>query len=115
MTLQHKVLPETGKGIQRKLLIILNSAPSKTNYTTEAGHLSENPEIVQAWLKVAMLIYKKYVFGHSDEQNLFLIYIWSSSMSTVPGSQLPKPRKFPDQEEQWEHLLSYYLVSVLSS
>jgi len=46
MTLQHKVLPEIGKRIQRKLLITLSSAPSKTNYTTEAGHLSEDPEIV---------------------------------------------------------------------
>lgn len=45
MTLQYKVLPEIGKGVQRKLLITLSSAPLKTNYTTEAGHLNEDPEV----------------------------------------------------------------------
>lgn len=38
------------------------------------------------------MIYKKYIFGHPDDQNIFLIYTWSSF--TVPGSQLPKPLKF---------------------
>lgn len=46
MTLQNKVLPEIGKRIPRKLLITLSSAPSKSSYTTEAGHLTEDPEIV---------------------------------------------------------------------
>lgn len=35
-----------------------------------------------------ILVYKKYVFGHSHNQNIFLIYICSS---TVPGSQPLKP------------------------
>ena len=29
-------------------------------------------------------VYRKYIFGHSDDQNIFLIYIWSSF--TVSGS-----------------------------
>lgn len=35
-----------------------------------------------------IVIYKKYISGRSDDQNILLIYIWSSS--TVPGSQLLK-------------------------
>lgn len=30
-----------------------------------------------------------YIFGHSDDQNIFLIYIWS--LSKVSASQLSKP------------------------
>ena len=40
------------------------------------------------------MIYKKYIFGHSDDQNTFLIHIWPSSM--IPNSQLPKPLEFPE-------------------
>lgn len=42
-----------------------------------------------------IVISKKYIFGHSGEQNVFkfLIYIWS--FSTVPGLQLLKPLEFP--------------------
>lgn len=36
-----------------------------------------------------IVIYKKYMFGHSDDPNTFLMYIWS--LSTVPGPQLSKP------------------------
>ena len=36
---------------------------------------------------------KRYIFGHSEDQNIFLIYIWSSSL--VPGLQLLKPLEFP--------------------
>ena len=39
-----------------------------------------------------IVIYSKYTFGHSDDQNIFLIAMWSSS--TVPGSQLSKPLEF---------------------
>ena len=59
-----------------------------------------------------IVIYKKFAFGPSDDQNIFLIFIWS--LSTVPGSQLPKPVEFPELEEQWEHLL-LYLVSCVQS
>lgn len=41
-----------------------------------------------------IVIYKKYRFGHSDDHNVFLIYIWS--LSTVPDSQLPKSLEFPE-------------------
>lgn len=41
------------------------------------------------------VIYKKYAFGHSDDQNVFLMYVWSSSR--VPGSQLPRPLTFPER------------------
>lgn len=33
-------------------------------------------------------IYKKYIFGHSDDQNILLIHMWPSA--TVPDSQLPR-------------------------
>ena len=49
-----------------------------------------------------IVINKKYIYGLSDDQDIFLIYI--CSLSTVPGSQLLKPLKFPEKE-QWEHLL----------
>lgn len=55
-----------------------------------------------------IVIYKKFALGHSDDQSIFFIFIWS--LSTVPGSQLPKPLEFPELEEQWEQLL-LYLVS----
>ena len=29
------------------------------------------------------MVHKKYVCGHSDDQNIFLIHIWSSSMIPV--------------------------------
>lgn len=38
------------------------------------------------------MIYKKNLFGHSDDQSIFLIYMWSSS--TVPGIQIPNPWNF---------------------
>ena len=44
--------------------------------------------------KCNIVIYKKYIFGHSDDQNIFLIYIWSLSM--VAGLQLPKCLEFPE-------------------
>ena len=34
------------------------------------------------------VIYKKYIFDYSDDQNIFLIYIWSSS--TAHSSQKPR-------------------------
>lgn len=37
-------------------------------------------------MDVSTLIYKDCIFGHSDDCNLFLIGIWSSS--SVPGSGL---------------------------
>ena len=40
-----------------------------------------------------IVFYKKYIFDHSGDQNIFLIYIWS--LSTVPGSQPPEPMDFP--------------------
>ena len=40
-----------------------------------------------------IVTYKKYIFGHSDDQNIFPIYFWSLSM--VPGSQFPRPLKSP--------------------
>ena len=39
-----------------------------------------------------IVIYKKYRFGHSDDQKLFLIYVWS--LFVVSGSQPPKPLEF---------------------
>ena len=39
-----------------------------------------------------LVIYKKYVFGLSDDQNMFLIYIWSSSAVLV--SQPPTSLEF---------------------
>lgn len=39
------------------------------------------------------MIYKNYVFGRSDDQNVFLIDIGSM----VPGSQLPKPLELSEQ------------------
>ena len=36
-----------------------------------------------------IVICKKYIIGHSD---VFLVYIWSSSM--LPGSQFSKPLEF---------------------
>lgn len=39
------------------------------------------------------MIYKKYVFDHSVNQNIFLIH--SRFLSMVPGLQLLKPLKFP--------------------
>lgn len=41
-----------------------------------------------------LVIYKKYVFGLSDDQNMFLIYIWCLSM--VPGSEPPISLEFPE-------------------
>ena len=40
-----------------------------------------------------IMMYKKYIFAYSEGQDIFLIYILSSS--TVPGSQLSKPLGFP--------------------
>ena len=49
------------------------------------------------WTKVMWLQYcdllETYVFGHPDNQNIFLICIWSSFQ--VPDSQLLKPLEFP--------------------
>ena len=42
------------------------------------------------------MIYKKYVFGHSDDENIFLIYSWC--FSRVPDSQLQKPLEFPRED-----------------
>lgn len=50
------------------------------------------------------VIYRKNIFGHSDSQNIFLIYNWPSC--TVPGSQIPKRLEFSELYEQWEHLWS---------
>lgn len=52
-----------------------------------------------------IVTHKKYIFGPSDNQNIFFTYICSSSM--VPAPQLPKDLEFPKLEEQWEHLVSY--------
>ena len=41
-----------------------------------------------------LVINKKHIFGHSDVQNMFLLYIWSLSM--VPGSQPSKSLKFSE-------------------
>ena len=38
-----------------------------------------------------IVIYKKYISGHSDDQNIFIIYIWSSSKLT---SCLTAPKTF---------------------
>ena len=40
-------------------------------------------------LNCDIMIYKMYTFGRSDNQNIFLSHVWSSS--TFSGSQLPKP------------------------
>lgn len=40
------------------------------------------------------VIYKKYIFGHLNDQNKLLIeYIWS--LSTILGSQFPEFLEFP--------------------
>lgn len=39
------------------------------------------------------MISKKDIFGQTDDQNTFLLYIWFSSI--VSGSQIPKPLEFP--------------------
>ena len=41
-----------------------------------------------------VLWFIRNIIGHSDDQDIFLKYIWSPS--TVPGSQLLKPLKFPE-------------------
>ena len=38
------------------------------------------------------MIYKKYLFGHSDDKNIRVIYIWS--LSTVFGHSFPNPWNF---------------------
>lgn len=35
-----------------------------------------------------VVICKKYIFGNSDNQNILLTFLWSSS--TIPGSQILK-------------------------
>ena len=44
-----------------------------------------------------IVICKKYIFGHSDDQSVFFTCTWS--LSKVPGSQLPKSFKFPKCSE----------------
>lgn len=39
--------------------------------------------------------YNKYMFGRSDDHDIFLMYI--CYFPTVPGSQLPKSLEFPEQ------------------
>lgn len=48
-------------------------------------------------------LWEIYVFGHSDDQNIFLIYI--CFLSTVPDSQLTKSLELPEWWEQGEHPL----------
>lgn len=49
-------------------------------------------------------IYKKYKFGHSDDQNTFLMSIWSLSQFLDHSSQT---LRFPEPQEPWDHLLSH--------
>ena len=60
----------------------------------EFGSLESTPGL-DCWsflLICNIVIYKGYILGHSDDQNSVLIYVWS--LSTVSGSQVPKPLTF---------------------
>ena len=50
------------------------------------------------------MIYKKYIFGHSDNQNIFLICIWFSSS---PWLTLLKPLEFPKCVESDKGVFCY--------
>lgn len=78
---------------------------------------------------VTSVVYRKKLFGHLNDQNLFLtdlVFIHSSWLSapqtlgiswtkTAMGSsfvsQLPNPWNFLSDKKQWEHLLSQYLIT----
>ena len=53
--------------------------------------VAKSRTILSDWteLNCDIMIYKMYTFGRSDNQNIFLSCVWSSS--TFSGSQLPKP------------------------
>ena len=45
-----------------------------------------------------IMIQKKFIIGHSDDQNIYFSYILG--LYPVPSSYLPKPLQFLELEEQ---------------